>query len=516
MRALGYLEWRHALHAIAAIRRSPGRLALWIPYGLLLFSTLFSRAHGRGYGPSITDIAPNVATGIAGLYIALVGSAFAAGAGGRIATFRSPAEAVMMCNAGLAPLAVTLWLQLRHLIANSTRVLGSFAFAFVILAPHRPDLAATARALVAAMFVIAVPIGAELPAFLVARGRLGSFVRNVALTFVVCGIVIAVVGFAGGEPWRNAVSATHVDPGIIITAILSSDPRTIVIPAVFLAVFATIVAALGGDAVPELYAASQGRFALLQRAQNSRLVVAARVVRGDGSARVPPGPLALVWKDWLGFRRGLGVTLLLWGATFWALCGAAAAYATIRFGDDAPLVTIFVCAALGVLFWAPMSASNGLADELAKPLFWLAHASLRTRLAAWTLGRALRGGTALALGPIAAASVAGHATPAIAALPFTLVSYWSLQALGIGLYAIFPSPLDARGPIGPLRLLASVAYLAPAAALAIAILALHGAALLATFGFALVLGIEGWVVIELCALRFAEYGASIGRVARAL
>ena len=514
MRALAYLEWHYISHALAAIRRSPGRLALWIPYALIFGFSLFSRLYGARHGlRDVIGIDPRIETGIAGLYVALVGGTFGAAAGGRITTFRSPVEAVLMSNAGLRPLTIAVWLQLRRLVASFGRAFGGFGYLFLIFAPHGADAAATVRAFIAAMLVIAVPLGAELPAFLIARGRLRSPLRVAAWTLAAIGVAIAIVGFAGRRTWSAVVATTHLDPGAIVGAIFSNDPRAILVPLGILALFVSIVALLGDDALPELYSASQGRLALSHGKSGASLRAPRASIKAP--ARVPSGAFALLWKDWLAFRRGLGVTLLVGGATFWALCGAAAAYAALRFADDTPLASVFVIATFAVIAWAPATAASGLADDLQKPLFWLSHASLRSRLVAWTLGRTWRGGASLACGPVAASAVAGHPAVAVAALPITLAAYWSLQALGIGLYAIFPSPLDARGPIALLRLLTSVAYLAPASIVAVIVIVLHGTALLAALGFAVALAIQGWVVIELASLRFAESGAPLGTTARA-
>lgn len=517
MRALCYLEWRYAVHAIAAIRRSPGRLALWIPYVLILGFSVFSRVYASRHGVrDAAGVDPRIATAIAGLYVALVGGTVGAAAGGRISTFRSPAEALLMSNAGVRPLGIAVWLQLRRLAGSWTRAFGGFSYLFLIFAPQRGDALATARAFVTAMLVIAVPLSAELPAFLIARGRWRAPVQIAAWSVAAGGVALGIVGFAGRRTWTAVVSAMHVDPGVIVGSVFSGDPKAMLVPLVCLALFVGIVALFGDDAIPELYSASRGRFALLQRAGTGRPPARVRTLRTSGRAHVPSGALALVWKDWLAFRRGFGVTLLLSGVAFWALCGAAAAYATLRFGDDTPLASVFVIATFAVIVWAPSTASSGLADDLQKPLFWLSHAPLRARLLAWTLGRTWRGGTTLAFGPVVAASVAGHPLLAVGALPVTLVAYWSLQALGIGLYAIFPTPLDARGPISLLRLLLTVAYLAPAAIVAGLGLAFGGGLLVAALAFAFAFGIEGWVVVELAALRFAENGASLGAIARAV
>jgi hypothetical protein len=98
-------------------------------------------------------------------------------------------------------------------------------------------------------------------------------------------------------------------------------------------------------------------------------------------------------------------------------------------------------------------------------------------------------------------------------MPVCLAAYWSLQALGVGLYALFPNPVDARGPMALLRTLITAAYIVPALALAGAAAAFGGGplAVSATVCFAFVA--EGFLTIEFAAHRFTEKGATMALVA---
>jgi hypothetical protein len=188
---------------------------------------------------------------------------------------------------------------------------------------------------------------------------------------------------------------------------------------------------------------------------------------------------------------------------------------TRRFADGTPLAAFEALAGLRIVFWTPISAASGLASELAQPLFWLSTDTLRTRLTAWLLASSWPAAFAIGCGGAAAASVLGRPLVALCSLPLAALCVASFKALGIGLYAVFPDPLDAGGPTLLLRLAASVAYLVPAALTATVAALLHAGAGGATAAFAATLGAQGWLVLELVALRFCERGASLATLSRA-
>jgi hypothetical protein len=191
------------------------------------------------------------------------------------------------------------------------------------------------------------------------------------------------------------------------------------------------------------------------------------------------------------------------------------AYASVAIQDSSLMLTLFATTGMLILFFAPLGAAAGLAGDLGKPIFWLGDDGLRARLAAWTLARSLRGGVLLALGPICAGLVLQDRTLTEGALPLALCAYWSLQTLGIGLYAIFPNSIDARGPMAILRMIVIVAYIFPALICG-GIAGAFGAGPLGTLiATCAVFLIEGFISIELSCLRFRETGAALATIAAA-
>ncbi len=518
MRALAYLEWCYARHNARAILRSPARIVLWCFWigSLAVFGLLrFSRSQSHLSQPA-SSLGHGAAIAFVGAIFFFSGFAIAAAAaGGRTATFRSPAEATLLSNAGLKPRTIALWLELRKIAGGWRRSLGGFLYAFLVFVPSHAGPLAMARGCLATVLILGIPQSAGLPAFLAARGRAKAPVIAFGSLLAAVGVAYAAAGASGARLWQPLVNATHFDPARVVTAALDARPLAFAVPLLVFATFALIVAWRGNDTLPELYAAGHtpGRLARLAggRRRGREPVTTTR-----HRERVPLGAGALLWKDWIVIRRHRGA-FRLWiaGGLAWIVCGAAAAAASRQLGDPTALITFAITIGLVILFWAPFSAATGLADDLAKPLFWLSTASLRMRLVVWTFARAWRGGLAVGCGTGAALLVLGHPLFAAASVPFACLGYWSLVALGIGSYAVFPSPLDARGPTALLRFVASLAYLVPAALLSVIAGAAHLGTLGATTAFVCGLALQGWLVIELVALRFAEYGASLATISRA-
>ncbi len=108
----------------------------------------------------------------------------------------------------------------------------------------------------------------------------------------------------------------------------------------------------------------------------------------------------------------------------------------------------------------------------------------------------------------------GRPIAGVAAALATACGFWSLQGLGIALYALFPDPVDARGPLFLVRAFASFVYVVPAGLAAAAVLATGSAIALGSVAFAATIAVEGWIVIELAALRVERRSSMIGAAER--
>lgn len=509
MLALAYLESRFAFHHARAVLRSPLRLAIWLPYLVSIACVAYARVATPHHQPFLRIGLPgSFVTAAGGLYLGTLGITIGFAAGGRVAAFRSAAEAVLFVNSGVRPIAIAVWMQLRKIAASWSRWISGLVYVFLIAVPAHAGASVVLRVFAAALLALAVHIGCELPTFLLARGRLKQPVRVAGWALAGAGFICA-AGTLFGSRFLGPLAAAGLDPGAGVRAVLAGAPAAIAVFALIFAVFVTSIGLLGGDALPELYEAFTRSNAHPMRRPRGTSLAGFNADASVRNPRIPSGALALTWKDWVAFRRGCGV-VALWvaGCVFWTLCGAGAALAGAAWSDSTPIVTLAVASALMVLLGASFGAARGLASDLAKPLFWLSRASLRSRIAAWTLGRAWRGGLAIGLAPLAAGIVSGDLPLALGALPLSLASYWSLQCLGVGLLAVFPHQVDARGPVLLIRLLLTALYVAPP--LLFSTLAGLVNEPLGAFTFALTLVVEGALVIELASHRFREHGAQLG------
>jgi hypothetical protein len=306
------------------------------------------------------------------------------------------------------------------------------------------------------------------------------------------------------------------DPGFVARAVLDGNPVAIAALVAILGIFALTVRLLGNDALPELYAASQRTPLSLRHRRTTPPNVRFSYRPQHSVTRVPLGALAMIWKDWLGFKRGRGVVVLWFGgAAFWTLCGVGVGIMARAYEDATIVFTLLAATAAIIFIGAPLAASIRIAEDLGKPLFWLSRAPLRSRIAAWTIARSWRSATAIALGPIAAGLYLHDYALALGALPLVAIAYWGLQSLGIGLYALFPNPIDARGPMMLLRTFIMVAFVAPAILVGLAVGLLAGNVPLAIASATIAFALEGCVTIELASMRFAEHGAGLAIAARA-
>jgi hypothetical protein len=520
MGGLAYLEWRYALHRAAAIARSPARLALWIGYAAFCGFLIYLRLQ-----PSHRD-APN--SWLVGSRADIVVSGYAVlsgfeivrviAFGQRIFAFRNAAEAVLFSNAGIRPLYVALWLQLRKLAASGGRWLASVAYWILIFFQHNAA-SVSLRLLLVSLLALAVFMSLDLPVFLLGRTRWRGTVLTLGCALLATGTAFGVLAFAAPSRLAPVVRVLRFDPGVAFTSTLQGNGVGVLGLVALLAALACIVALLGDDALPELYATSQQKLATRLRTRRASREGRSRLVASPVEAhRIPAGAWTLVWKNWVAFRRGrLEVQYWLAECSLAMVVGTGIGIAS-RLTEGLSIVySIGATAALvllSILMLSPFAASLALASDLQKPLFWLSSAPLQTRIAAWTFARSWRGGLALACVPLAAGAAGGNLTLALAAVPATLATYSSLQALGVGLFALFPNPIDARGPMTFVRLFLTFVYCVPPVTLAILVGAFHAPPSVTALVCASAFALEGWVVLEIASLRFVERGALFANVTR--
>jgi hypothetical protein len=527
--ALAFVEYASARNAARSIARSPGRLALWVLWGAILLTLIVVRVlEGRNAAVPAPIVSHYGALELIGFFAAMAGVSIAMPAAGWLQAFRSKAEARMLSSTGLRAQDIAVWLQLRAGTFRAAQVGTPLLCVLLGAGGHGASSRAVLGALLATAAGISIVAELPLPAFLLAR-RLG------AAPLVIFGGCVALLGALCAV----AGVAEHVDaPGIarLILHLLRFDPAPAAIwflsgaPAALALAFAIpllllcAVAPLAQDALPDLYAVSMKSLELIESNRSGRVEAHADAAHAAAAHRTPPRfftrTRTLLWSDWTTFKRTRGA-LVKWLA---ALIGSAALGGFVLFAERFGVDRSEADGLLGGL-WAlaliiPLMTSVSLADEISKPIWWLAPSALRERLTMWSIAHSWRGGVALGIGPTVLGIGSGDAALALGSLPLALAVWWFLGVLGVALYAAFPNKLDRSGPALFFRFLSIGALLVPLLTVFLAaIFLLHAGAVphtvalacLATAGIAVG---EAILLIEFAAYRIGRNAVGLALLER--
>lgn len=464
MGALFQLEITFIRNQIAQIVRSPGRLALWVLYFGSLALLGLGRMHAAKYSPPAQVAAVSTGalfTAFGAAFVAMIGGAAVYHSLGSVIAFRSRAEGLLFTNAGLSSSEIVRFLQLRKLIAPLTRFLWTIILNFMVLTPPHADRTQVIRVFAASILIAAIISTLEIPMFLLGR-------RGLAPVIAAAGTITAVIGgffVLSGLLRLMSVDIVPswlepVDPGRFVEALLhgNSWPLAALLGAVTMLVASAF--ALGGDAVPELYAATNKMFDKFERSRSATRGAEFGAARPE-AANIPPGSLALLWKSWITLRRQRGA--LLWlaiCASLSALLGGSLAILARREGDALEvwqtMATLIAFAAL-----IPVFIVVTVADDLAKPIWWMTAPSLFRRLAALTLSRSWRSAFVVGTAPFVLALATAPLSAALLIYPAALTLWWALNASALAIYSAFPSRIDFRGPLFVFRVVATIFITSP-------------------------------------------------------
>ncbi|HXW51055.1 MAG TPA: putative ABC exporter domain-containing protein [Candidatus Acidoferrales bacterium] len=525
--ALFYLELRMALNRMRMLLHEPGRLVLWALFLAWLGLFFLTRAAHISGGPLSLLLPQGVHLFYAfvpAAYIVLVGGAIRSGSRRPPATFAYPADARFLFGSRLNHVLVVLWLQLREIFFSGSRVfLGLFFISWNFAGSAAGLFVATAALLCA--YVIA--FGIRMPIFLAQRRMpevpFGTFgVALMCAGGLTLAFPIALSYMSGGMHLSQIAAQTTVfPPGSWIVEALAGDRRALLL----LAVLALAVVACGSvaatDAYPEIWEASSRLYALrsliqsgqglwnaqairaLRDSQRTAQTVRPEQARSSDGRRVPAGALVFFWKDWIAMRRAQGG---LGGPIVWAVAAVAAGYLV---GLAANALSVFLLAGpligiANVFIVIGSQSSIQLGMELRRPIWWLAHCSVRDRVLAWVAGTTMRAGPPLAAGALAT-GIAMRSWPVIlSCVPLVWMALLLVQSIGVASYVVLPGRNDLRGPGFMLRIFVTYLALAPPAlawALVQSVTASAGLGVLACLGFA---ACEAWLLTSIAAKRLAQ------------
>ncbi len=494
---LRFLEWRRLVQRFCAIRRSPGRAALWTLGAIAVGFFVVARIRAAQHAQRFDAIDPRITAVAGGTFALFVGAMLAGSRRKTVGAFESLAEARFIALSDVSPLLVLLWLQVRTSLSIVLRTILSIAFFLFTVSPNDQTGGATARymlsLLAATYFLAALPLPVALsraPMTAVYRGiaacalALGAYtIVRAALPFLFA--ETAVARFAEASP-ASPLAPAAADvlhggwTGLIVLAILALGTTMLTVT-------------VARDAYPELYEMTLGGIERisLRRGNSGSVFARARErlnaqLKSSRSPRVvtrghttlPRGAWILVWRGWLLFRRSRPLMRSVLGLLGWYALAATLGFAFER-GNQGFRVTLIGAGAGSISLAIVFSAffAQTVALDLGKPLFWLVGSSTLARLVALVTGSVWRavltlGGAGAILLVVAGAPTLAVAAPIVAA---TLVVL--LQTTGYAIYALFPARIDQNGPLAIVRIfLALVSTIVPAlvaAAVAFGALALH-------------------------------------------
>ncbi len=464
--ALLWLDWKLLVNRIRSIRNNPRRLIPWVLFIVWLVPSFVLRVTAGSHlsrGPTFDSLGVQLAplgVVVPGLALFAVGLGVWRASITAPAAFQSAADARFVIGAGFDARAVFTWLSLR----TGRRLITSFVLMLIVIqALYLPSLGLTVTAAIDFSLAFAL-FGA-----IVFGSRLLAFSLQRTVPAVPVGAIGLVAAIAGAV-------AFLLPPGSWVLGALGGSVGAQV------ALLALAVAccvggiALARDCYPELWAASQ-RVIALRRAMGSRRMFITglsgvarqsarasnprpeRQVQSSAGQRVPAGPLAVFWKEWLSIKRSRGGLQLqaLFGAGAIAL-GAVVGLASAR----AFSVALIAAVSFGLLtFLSTWVGGLQLARDLGSPLWWLSSSALWSRLTVWTLARSIRFVVPLVLFIEAALVTSGQYLWAIPLAPIPpLLLFWVSQTVSLAVYSMLPARSDYRLAV-TMRMIAMYLIFAP-------------------------------------------------------
>ncbi|HET7812799.1 MAG TPA: putative ABC exporter domain-containing protein [Candidatus Baltobacteraceae bacterium] len=466
LNALLFLEWRQAVHRLRSILSSPGRAIFYllvVAYFIAMAVLRGSRYHAQ------TAIAEPFASAILFAFITLVGVLAYGAASGVAGVFASPADARFLAGSQIDDRLVVFWLQLRRSVSALVRTTLSMLL-YVALVAH------DARGIGVGLAILGGTLGASAVAvpMLKVRARMGTRIAQACAGAIVAIGVFPLLAVLSGtfRPSPVQLGVERLGGGHFVNALFAGDARALAAFWLLSALLVVLAWFTGGDLYPDLYAASSRVFELRKRARSGagtgftaqrryrNIAASGGLTALFGMAR---GSWAIVWKDWIGFVRMPGQRQtypfgLAAGAVIGFLIGLYAVH------SRSPLETMLVI--MPVLFffavmWLSMGAAVSLRIDIAKPIWWFGADSLQQRLFAWVCATSWRTALFILVTAIAWAVAMREPLWALYALPCVLALVCYMRATGLAMYAIFPSSIDQRGPMGSVRALLTYLLGAP-------------------------------------------------------
>lgn len=520
-----YLEARSIVNTLRQVAKQPARLVMWL-LAIAYFGFFgYLRSHDRTFAPTARGLGEPFDTLIFCGATILTGVGIYFAAAGHVAAFTSQADARFLIGSRLRERNVIAWLQIRHTLHFAGRLIA-FILLYTVIFHQAGTFVGMALAMLGATLTGAafgIPV-------VKMQHRFGDWSGYaLAAAVIVCGVLPALfVGLAyiapSAVPLANAT--VHLGLGRLVATMLAGDGWSLA--GLFGAAAVLNAAAYMGsqDLYPELYRTSERSITISALRRSGSLSVAAAlgvrpgrrasagsVASADSGGALLSGAWALLWKDWIAFAHSKNAR----SAFAFAVAGAAAVGAIVgavarRSHDPGSTIAASVggIGSMLVVFLS-FGSTIALAVDLRKPVWWFSSDPLRLRLYVWTLAGGWRIAVPIAVGVLTAAAVVGSLPLLALAVPAIVMFVTFLRAIGLALYALFPSRLDQRGPVAMLRaLLIWLALMPPVFLWLVLVVAAHAAVLGGILALALAL-LELLLLVELAVARIANNGIAFAQ-----
>jgi Putative ABC exporter len=520
--AVAYVEFRQAFNRVRMILRQPARFLIYV-VAIAYFVLLTVARTVRPQPPiPIAQIPEPFASAVLFAYLALVGFLAANAASGMVGGFASPAEARFLIGSHLHERTVITWVQLRRSCSTLLRNIVLILFSIFVIGVSFRFLGLALSWIAGALVISASGIPALKLGVAVGRLRIArlfaalAIAAFIALTIVLASLAVPVLATVAHE-------LESLGGGLVVNELAGGNAPAL--GAFYaLAVMLSVASFFCGRGLyPELYAASVKTFAVRERMRRESGAFKAELTYATSgpvtapNARLgaPGAAWAMLWKERLGFTRS-GSLRLMFAISFVAsaLAGAIFGQIVASFSRDpggASIGFLISFAPVFIIFTAVFS-TVGLREDIAKPLWWMGGDPLWMRLFAWLAVRSWWPTACLAVGLITWSAAIRLPAFALGVIPPGAAVILNLRAVGLALYALFPSANDQRGPLAILKIvLAYVALIPPALGGLACSALLHNAATGTVVGVCATALVEAALLVGFAAWRITGRGLAVAQ-----
>ncbi len=476
LRALTYLEYRQIVNRLRETIRQPARAVVYVIAIVYFAAITLTRAHGHRAIP-IRVIPEPYASTVMFTYLTLLGVMAYGAASGIVGAFSSLADARFLTGSHIADRTVVVWLQLRRSGTSIARMLFTMVLYALIFAGSGTVLGISLATLGGTLTATAVAVP-----MLKLRKTIGTrTAQSFAGAVTAIGVLPMTILLSSLlNPTRVSAGIEQLGAGRAFNELFNGNPVALGSLYAFGVALLVLAYLIGSGLYPDLYEASLRVLAFRDK-QKRGATAAFSMEHAYEHRREHPvgralfdamsGPWTIAWKEWIAFSRSPSMQRVFWFGIA-ACAGSGALFGTVAARSHDPLgesISFASIASNMIIIFVAMGSAIGLAIDLRKPLWWMGPDPLWMRLFAWAVGTSWRLAACVCAGVLGWALSTRTPVIALVGIPLALAAVLYLRAVGLALYALFPSTLDQRGPLAFIRALLTYMLAAPPAVAGIVI-----------------------------------------------